>query len=62
MSLRVYVLALFARVLIISWIVFFVRNVVGDVSTLEKICNFSYHCVVVSEVDPFFGVGECIIV
>lgn len=26
-----------------------------DISTLEKICNFSYCWVVVSDSDPFFG-------
>lgn len=32
------------------------------ISVLEKICEISYHWVVVREGDPFFGVGRCIIV
>jgi len=33
-----------------------------DISVLEKICEISYHWIVVCEGDPFFGVQRCIIV
>jgi hypothetical protein len=33
-----------------------------DISVLEKICEISYHWVVVYEGDPFLGVGRYIIV
>jgi hypothetical protein len=31
-----------------------------DISTLEKICNFYYHWVVISDSDPFFGL-KCVL-
>jgi hypothetical protein len=31
-----------------------------DVSALEKICNVSYHWVLISENSPFFRVGQCV--
>jgi hypothetical protein len=33
-----------------------------DISALERIYNFSYHRVVISECSPLFGVGRYIIV
>lgn len=32
-----------------------------EVSALEKICNVSYHWVVISENSPFYRVGQCVI-
>jgi hypothetical protein len=60
MSLRLYVLVLFVRVLSISWIALFVRDVIRILILFKKISNFSYHWVVVSECDPFLVFGKCI--
>ena len=38
------------------------QECVLDIIVLEKICDFSYQWVVISEDDPFVAVGRCVTV